>query len=101
MLDTKKRSCDAMTTSKSNQNLSGEPRKSRQAKNGGGGALAGSNTAAHVISGSDGIVNGVDKVGGASSVAAISGILNGVIGNSNGEVTIEIKTSVMTDCLMP
>jgi cell division septum initiation protein DivIVA len=86
-----------MTTSKSSQNLSGEPRKSKQAKNGGGGALAGSNTAAHVISGSDGIVNGVDKVGGASSVAAISGILNGVIGNSNGEVTIEIKTSVMTD----
>jgi len=64
MLDTKKWSCDAMTTSKPSQNLSGEPKKSKQAKNGGGGALAGSNTAAHVISGSDGIVNGVDKVGG-------------------------------------
>jgi hypothetical protein len=97
MLDNKKRSCDAMTTSKSSQNLSGEAKKSKQGKNGGGGALAVSNTAAHGVSGSDGIVNGINKVGGASSVAAISGILNGVIGNSNGEVTIEIKTSVMTD----
>lgn len=100
MHENKKRGSDVLTTSKSGQNLSGESKKLKQSKNGGGGALSGSNAVNHAISNSDGVGNGVDKIGGAASGAsltAIDGILNGVIGNSNGEVSLEVKTSVLTD----
>jgi hypothetical protein len=45
-------------------------------------------------------VNEVDGVGGASSrgsFASIIGILNCDICNSNGEVSVNIKSSIMTD----
>ena len=97
MPDGKKRSNDAMSTSKSSQNLSGDSKKIKQSggviKNGGGGALIGDSSVSNSL-------NGIEGVGGASSggsFAAISGILNGVIGNSNGEVAVNIKSSIMTD----
>ena len=97
MPDGKKRSNDAMSTSKSSQNLSGDSKKIKQSggviKNGGGDALIGDSSVSNSL-------NGIEGVGGASSggsFAAISGILNGVIGNSNGEVAVNIKSSIMTD----